>query len=402
MEVQKKRIRKEFQPLSVAVSLKILSPGSPTNQVFDAYSGEFEPDRRVTPLILFPEVIANVSDGSWDNHYANLLLSELKWYVNGEDISTLSLWEGKYKIETQGNLRGAITISRNIASGENCEIHFSGIIADMRLGVNIPVKSDSMMLITTDKSQDSYSISIGESQIVRYNPFIDRLLIYDYQVANGIIVASDNERKKVLDENSYERLIPISVHKGAIKVTSGVSIEIFEVDTDGNLILIDTSLSLDIISLTLESLLLDLRMIEKKDYLLMVKEEGREKARIQFSVNRVYPSFTCVPAASASINPGETIYINTAMVECGGSIIRVPEPIIQMIWFTDSANKAEVQWQEGVKGVFELQKTGIGNTYLDDWIDIYIRAKQKKSFTVVADSDDVEYTDSNGNVYINN
>ena len=35
IESEKKRIRKEFQPLTIAVSLKIMTPNSPANQVYN-------------------------------------------------------------------------------------------------------------------------------------------------------------------------------------------------------------------------------------------------------------------------------------------------------------------------------------------------------------------------------
>ena len=70
------------------------------------------------------------------------------------------------------------------------ELYFEGLIADTRLGVNIPVKTDSIMLTTVDKSEDTYGLSIGDSQIIQYNPFLDKLLLYDYKVANNLISAS--------------------------------------------------------------------------------------------------------------------------------------------------------------------------------------------------------------------
>ena len=45
--------------------------------------------------------------------------------------------------------------------------------------------------------------------------------------------------------------------------------------------------------------------------------------------------------------------------------VPIPAPIIRMVWFTDSANKTGVQWQEGEKTVIMLDGTGIGETYLD-------------------------------------
>ena len=48
-----------------------------------------------------------------------------------------------------------------------------------------------------------------------------------------------------------------------------------------------------------------------------------------------------------------------------------------------------------------LSRTGIGNTYLDDWLDIYVEAEQKPIFKVMTDASGTEYTDKSGNVYIN-
>ena len=190
IESEKKRIRKEFQPLTIAVSLKIMTPNSPANQVYNPVANEYDPDRGVTPLVILPEVIANAADGSWDMPYVNSLLAEMNWFVNGKNLSAISSWNGKYSIDTVGDTRGAITISRNVAPGESFELHFEGVIADTRLGVNIPVKTDSIMLTTVDKSEDTYGLSIGDSQIIQYNPFLDKLLLYDYKVANKLISAS--------------------------------------------------------------------------------------------------------------------------------------------------------------------------------------------------------------------
>ena len=56
------------------------------------------------------------------------------------------------------------------------------------------------MLTTVDKSEDTYGLSIGDSQIIQYNPFLDKLLLYDYKVANNLISASTANRNAALDE----------------------------------------------------------------------------------------------------------------------------------------------------------------------------------------------------------
>ena len=400
IESEKKRIRKEFQPLTLAVSLKILTPNSPANQVYHAAEYEYEPDRVVTPLVILPEVIAKAADGSWDRPYANSLLADMNWFANGTNLSKIPSWEGKYSIDTVGDTRGAITISRNVASGERFELHFEGVIADTRLGMNIPVKTDTLLLTTLDKSEDTYALSIGESQIIRYNPFLDKLLMYDYKAANGLITASEASRSAALDENSYERAIDLLVTKGTKKITTGYTIELYRVNsTTSQTPLTTADHEITLISTT--RITMDLRLVEKGDYLILVKVDGKEVARQQYSVNRVYPKFTCVPASQASINPGEILHRNVAMVQWNGEIVPIPAPIVRMVWYTDSANKTGVEWQEGDKTVVMLDQSGIGDTYLDDWMDVYIRAEQKKAFYLLTDATD-NYTDSNGNIYINN
>lgn len=400
IESEKKRIRKEFQPLTIAVSLKIMTPNSPASQVYNPVSNEYDPDRGVTPLVILPEVVANAADGSWDKPYANSLLAGMNWFVNGENISSVSSWSGKYSIDTVGDTRGAITISRNVATGESFELYFDGVIADTRLGINIPVRTGTVMLTTMDKSEDTYGLHIGESQIIQYNPFLDRLLLYDYKVANGLVSSSASNRNAALDENSYERTIPLMVTKGVNEITSGYTVELYQVNGLSSQTRLTTA-NHEIVSFSLTSLTMDLRLIEKGDYLLLVKVSGEEVAREQFSVNRVYPKFTCVPASQASVNPGEILHRNIAMVQWNGEVVPVPAPIVRMVWFTDSSSKTEVQWQEGEKAVVMLDETGIGDTYLDDWMDVYIKSEQKKAFSLLTDGTD-EYTDSDGNIYINN
>lgn len=400
MESVKKRIRKDFQPLTTAVSLKILTPNSPASQVYNSTNDEYEPDRGVTPLVVCPEVIANCSDGSWNTPHANELLSEMKWFINGKEISTISSWLGKYTIDAVGSTRGAISIKRNVSPGESFELHFEGVVSDKRLGTNIPVKTDSITLSTVDKSEDEYSISIGDDQIIQYNPFEDALLLYDYKVANGLATPSEEARNEALDEKAYERTIGIAVSKGESLISSGYTLGLYIVGSNGALTQI-TMATHEVIALTLTKVTIDLRLIEKADYLLVVNVGGKEKARKQFSINRVYPKFLIEPISGVSINPGEITHYNKVVVHYNGNIVPIPAPILKMIWFTDSEYLTGVQHNEGTETVVALSRTGIGNTYLDDWLDIYVDAEQKPIFKVVTDKSGIEYSDKSGNVYIN-
>lgn len=398
MESEKVRIRKDFQPLTIATSLKVLTPLSPTLQVYNGKSGEFEPDRGVTPTMILPEIIANSSDGSWNTPYANSLLSEMKWYINGKELSTVESWKNKYSINTAGDSRGAITIYRNVSPGETFELYFEGVISDTRLGINYPIKTETVTLFSTDKSVDKYALSINDDQIIQYNPFIDKLLLYDYKVANNLISASTAARNEAKDENAYERTIKITAFREN-EITSGYTLSLYKVESNGTLTLVSSSR--EIMSLTLTSITLDLRLIEKCDYMLIMKVGSEEVARKQFSVNRVYPKFRIEPASGVSINPGDIIHYNKAMVHYNGNVVPIPAPILKMIWKSDSSNLANVEHNEGQETVIVLSRTGIGNTYLDDWLDVYVEAEQKSVMNVIIDKSNVEYTTKSGEIYIN-
>ena len=391
----KKRIRRDYQPLTTAETLRVLTPLSPASQVYDGAENSFNPDRAITPIVVYPQIYADAADGSWLTHNANSVMAEMKWFANGVDIATLSSWNGLYEIAQTGEYRGAITILRNTPLGENVEIHFEAVIPDTRLGINIPVKTDSLILSTIDKAEDTYEVSIDVDPVIIYNPFLDKTLIYDYKLENGLDAGS---RSETIDSNSYERTVNILITKGG-EATTDLDIELYK-KSGQTLTLIDSAP--EIISIDINKIVFDLRVVEKADYVIIIKEGEKEVGRQQISIAREYPAYSVEPLSGVSINPGEVLYRNVASVNYNGQVIRIPEPIIRMVWFTDTANKTGVEWQEGSRAVIEILRTGIGDTYLDDWMDIYLGTEQKKAHKVLTSSAGDNYVDNQGNLYINN
>lgn len=393
----RKRIRREYQPLTTAETLRVLTPLSPASQVYDGAENSFNPDRAITPLVIYPQIYADAADGSWLTHNANSVMAEMKWFANGVDIATLSSWNGLYEIAQTGEYRGAITIQRNTPVGEDVEIHFEAVIPDTRLGINIPVKTDSLILSTIDKAEDTYEVSIDVDPVIIYNPFLDKLLMYDYKIANGLEAGT---RASALDANSYERTINMLTTRGGKHLLDNVlAVELYR-NNNQTLTLIDSAP--EIISISATKIVFDLRVIEKADYVIVIKIDNKEVARQQISIAREYPIFTVEPLSGVSINPGEVLYRNVASVSSNGQIVRIPEPIVRLLWFTDTANKTAVEWQEGSRAVIEILRTGIGDTYLDDWMDIYLATEQKKAHNILTSSAGDNYVDSQGNLYINN
>lgn len=400
MQSKRTRIRKDYAPLTVAVSLRCTTPASPTTQILNGGNTEYEPDRELTPTVILPDVVANANDGSWGNPSANHALADMKWFVNGVDISTLPDWNGRYSIDQTGSTRGAISISRNISPGEQVQLHFEAVIVDNRLGVNIPVISDGIILSTVEKADDGYSISIDDSAIIQYDPVKDRLALYEYKVAHGLAAASAAAQAAVTDKCSYRHTIPVSVFNGRKKMASGYTLKLCRVDSATSLTQL-TAGTEEAEAITATSVTLDLRTVAKSSYVIKAFVGSNEVAMLQFSVNRVFQSFGISPTNGTSIHPSDTERYDEAMVDCDGNIVECPGSILRIVWFTDTDAKKAVQHNEGDTTIFQLEKTGIGDTYTDSVLEVYCEAEYKAEHKFATDGTDF-YTDASGNRYIFN
>lgn len=400
MNTSSKRVRKDFEPLSTSPSLVCSSSFSPVTQVFNAANGEYEPDRSVTPTVLQPIIIANAKDGSWHHRHANEYLTNIVWYVNGVNITTLNDWQGLYEIDTVGATKGTLTIYKNIPPGQKVSLHFEAELLDNRLNALHPIKTDSIILSTVDKSEDSYGISIGKGTAITYNPFLDKLYMYDYLVGCGLQAPSSAARQAALDENAYLREIPINLFKGATKLNSGYTIKLYRVNSLNSLT--ELAEELEVVSIQPTAIVLDLRIIKKEDYMIKAFVGAVEVARIQFSVAREVQAFHCTPGNETDIMPSQKQRYDVAQVDSNGKVVEHPEAIIAIVWYTDTAAKAAVRHNEGGHTIFDLGKTGIGDTAADSWLETSTDASLKEAHSIASDDQGNIFTDENGNIFIFN
>ncbi len=388
MRSNKKRIRIDYAPLNVAVSVSCLTPASPAMQVYNASlpSGEqYEPDRSLSPSQFQPLVYAQANDGSWDKALVNGSLAQMHWYVNNEEITTLPDWEGLYSIDTSTtDKRGTITISRNVRPSERLMLHFEGVIADKRLGTNIEVITDPVTLSTEDASEDTYQVSIGDSQAIQYNPFNDKLLIYNYKVAQGLITPSESEEAAATDVNAHIRRIPVTVYKGSKAMTSGYILHLYRIN--GTVLTELNEGEDEVVTIGLDSITLDMRVVEKADYLIKVEiaDTKRVEPQIHFSIGRIYPPFDCRPTNGAGINVDDEYRLDSAQVSCNNRIVDCPAALVEILWCTDTATKERMVHNEGVSTKFKIADTGIGATHEDDWLDVYTEFEMRPTYAVAA------------------
>ena len=372
-----------------------ITPNSPVVQVCNTFINQYEPDRTLTPTVLLPQVVANASDGSWPQPHSNTYLANVKWLCDGVDITTIPAWQGKYEIGTTGSTKGSLTVKRNFTPSEQVSLVFKAVLSDPRTGINYPIETDPVIFSCAVKSQDQFSVGIGDSQIIQYDMFKDKLAVYDYKVAHGLLAASAAAKTSATDENAYIRDIPVSVFRGEQPMTNGFTLKYYRVNSD--LTLTDLQLTDDeIISFDNTHIVLDLRLVVKADYLVKAIVENREVAQIQFSVNRIYPAFSIRPTNGIAISPGDIDRTDVAMVDCDGNIVECPEVMLRMVWKTDSSTLTGKVHNEGERAYFLLASTGIGDNYTNDWLDVYVEADHKVAHCVATDELGKVLTDETG------
>ena len=156
---KREHTRVKFEPLNVSCSLVCLTPQSPMAQVTNATlsPAEYEPDRRVSPTLVLPEVRAIDLDNVFQHGAVNqyLTLDNMEWTVNGEPIEEVWYEGVDYEIiKADNDTRGALKVFKNLGANEKAVLHFKGKFLDWRTGIIIDVDSGDAALTCTDKGDD--------------------------------------------------------------------------------------------------------------------------------------------------------------------------------------------------------------------------------------------------------
>ena len=394
------RIRRSFAPLNTAQSIVCVSGGSPTTQVYNVANSSYEPNRANTPCVLHPDITAYASDGTWKYQQANAVLANMVWLVNGKDIS--KVWAAsEYSINQDGATRGDLTIFRNVAVAERFALRFKAEIVDYRTNVNVPVLTDEVVLNTVSKSDDAYSMALDDDETIIYNPILDRLLLYDYKVAHGMIAASDAVRNSCIDENAYLRKIPLHIYKGAKSITSGYTIKLYKM-SGSSMTQISVGMN-EVVAISNNYITLDLRLIYSASYVIKAYVGDTEVCNKQISVSRTYPKYSVSAGQNVDISPGVDNRQQIALVNSEGNIVECPANVLKLNWSTIAQNAGATttrQWQEGDTAIFNISDTGLGDT-ADDELEIRCDAEYKPSFDLFSDGSE-PLVDENGEYLIGN
>lgn len=400
---------RHYDPLDVSVVAVCLDTGSPLTQTTDGVN--FYPDRKVVQSRIYPQIHATAGDGSWDNIRSNSCLSNMVWKASTgsawKDISTIAEWNGLYEIDkTESSNRGTLYVKRNLGANDKQQLIFEADMVDYRTKQLHHIITEPVTLYTVNNGEDTYGIGIGVESNITYNPALDKLALYEYLVANDLKEASDSERSACFDGNEYLRTIPIDVYKSKNKVNSGYSLQVFRVDETGKATQISPSTNAkpnELVSLSLTSLVLDLRQVMKNDYIIKCIVGGRVVCQFQFNVSRLYPTFEFEFLNRSGIKYGQINRGNKVLVHCNNVLIDYPHRFLALKWATiahnDDGTNVVKDWQFGDSCEYPLRETGLGEPETCELED-KVSYCQKPNLAYVTDKNGNYYSDKNGVPYL--
>ena len=400
------KARRIFTPLNISVSVVCATPDSPFMQTLSG--NKYAPDRTQDgyECKARPVINATTKDGSWDNKQSNLALAQVVWYAtyNGQwtPLSSIDEWTGKWSVDSSNTTsRGTLTITRNLGSNEAQQLRFVGVLYDHRTKTNYNIESDPITLYTADKGADDYVMSITEDTDISYNPFLDKLALYDYKVANGLVAASAEARSACFDDNEYERHIPVEVYRANELMKDGYSIELYR--NGARLLPSSADAPNEIISVSAKEIVIDLRLVEKSDYTAKVMVGGKSVTQFQFSASRVYaPISQPIFTVCSDIDWGKIMRANKAVVMYNGNVVEYPNRLVELQWSTvakDGNVSTEKAWQEGERCAYRIDETGLGNTD-SDYIEERIAYELRSANDHISDESGALLLDESGELLI--
>ena len=362
--------------------------------------GEYEPDRTLTPCGLRPELSSSASDGSWQNIDTRAHIAQMKWFVDGTDITTLAAWDGQYEIVQDGNDRGTLLIKRNLPDGERHSFYFSCVLSDTRTGQNIAMRSDDAVLTTQSVAGDTWVMESGMGSVLPYDITKDMLYLYDYMSSHGIATQLTPTTAK--DGNEYLRTVPVAIRKGMVTVTKDVTVKLYRTDLDTRKEL--TAGQGELVSVSPSAITIDLRTVpDGATYYAEVIDGSRTVARkTLFSVSRRMQAVTAQPSNGGDLLEGQAERWDKAVVRLRGGNLTCPELYLDMKWYADTAFETEHFLGMGSRVDYSLDDLVVGKSPHDAWAELYIDYDYKQPHSQLTDADGNVLTDADGNELIFN
>lgn len=405
MQITKNIIRRDYQPLSVAASIVVVSDSdSPLTQVYDELLNVFQPNRTLTPLVLMPRIELTAKDGSLQRNLTNadIAADSMKWLLNGKDIKTVDGWKDAVQINTTAtDKRGQIVISRNVMPSEVYALSFECDVPDTRTNKVVHIAIGPVLLTTTDHSEDDWEISVNGAHNVVYNPIVDMLAEMEYEMAQGIAAYNDtqlSEARKSAD--SYVQQWNVIVRKGKAEAPTDLyTVNYYIHEGSKKVLLTDNNLGdYPITSISQKSLVVDLRMITNETFTIeVVSSLERTVAMITLGAARRMEPVTWDYLNKTAAQATEDMRDDRALARAASGMVKYPERTHHILWFVTDARGINHELNMGATTRYSLKKYGLTDTAT---ISEFIATEDKPPYVRAITNEGAVLTDNQGREFI--
>lgn len=400
-------VRRYYAPLDVSVCVECVTPDCPMMQTYDGAS--YVPDREAsgsTGTKLKPVINATASDGTWNDGLSNINLANIVWYafIDSKWQDVTSAWSGKVSVDTSATAsKGTLTVNKNVPSNSNVQLRFEADLVDYRTNDNHHLVADPVTLVTADKGEDTWGISIDCADNIVYNPAMDALDLYEYKTTHGYASEDAATKEEAYDGNQYDFTIPVTAYKGTTAQTSGYTLKVYRMNSAVSLTELQTG-STELTALSLTSFTLDLRLIDKASYLIGIIVSGSIVAQKTISVTRKVNTYQIDMMNSADFSFTDVQRWNKAKVMVNNSVTEYPSRFLQMNWSTKSTKSGVTSTRSGHEGdytEYKLSDLYFGTSESDTVTDV-LEYEPKSAHQFLTDENNERLTDENGNYLIAN
>ena len=401
MQITKNRIRRDYQPLSVAAGIAVVSESdSPLTQVYDELLNVYQPNRELTPLVLMPTVVLTASDGSMKVALTNadIAADTMKWMLNGADITTVEGWKDKVKVDTSASAnRGMLTIARNVKPNEVSNLYFECDVADTRTGKNVHVTTEAVILSTTDKSEDDWEVSVSGARNVLYNPIDDMLAEMEYEVAHDIATYDESELEEAKESaGSYVQEWDITVRKGkSVADKSLYTVNLYIHEGSKKVLLTDDNIADYPVTLVSQSALaVDLRLIDNATFTIeVVSATGNQVATMTLGAARRYETVTWEYLNQTAAQATEDMRDDMILARGASGTLKYPERTHNIMWFVTDSEGENHELNMGAKTRYSMNDYGLTDTAE---IAEYVATEDKPTYAGAITADGTILTDGQG------
>ena len=410
---QRGHTRVKFEPLNVSCSLVCLTPQSPMAQVTNATlsPAEYEPDRRVSPTLVLPDVRAIDLDNVFQHGAVNqyLTLDNMEWTVNGEPIEEVWYEGVDYEIiKADNDTRGALKVFKNLGANEKAVLHFKGKFFDWRTGIILDVESGDEALICTDKGENIMQCHI-DKPVIEYDPLFDDLLLYDYKKAREISVYGS--RADYINGKSFEQTINVVLTDGTTECATlpdGISMKLVKLGSDTALVA-NSEESPEVMEISYPNIKFDMRLINKADYEVQFLKGSTMVCRATIGLHTSCTMPVLGQGAIGSdIAASQKEYFNSVLLNLADRQVEYPELYYLIQWFTQAKYNdngtwkyaTQKTWQRGVNMEAAVADLGIGLTQNNSFFDFWFELEAHKPCQLLTDENGLILTDEDGNFLI--